>query len=118
MLKKLEDEIFEAKDEENYLSPYLRDDFLDAYITRGASHDMIFEEDVITPHSDDITKNPIPIKFLKVRANVTFAFRFDVQDSCVLPVLTKEKKLELIKQIILREKLGAKTTFGYGKFVE
>ncbi len=120
-VEKLKDEIFEGKKEGKPLPIYERDLFLDAYICKGddTHNDGIFSDDYITHHPSPI-KNPNPVRFLRIRSNVTFCFRFDFKDSRIegFEELTTQKKTELIKRIILREGLGAKTNVGYGQLEE
>jgi CRISPR-associated protein Cmr6 len=120
VIKGLRQEIFEGKDSSgNPLPMYKRDKFLDAYVVRGDDSDgndgKIFSDDYITHHSDPL-KDPNPVRFLRVRSNVTFLFAFECFDSAVIQELTAEKKAQLFKHIILEEGLGAKTSVGYGQF--
>ena len=98
-IKKLEEEIFEGDDI-----------FFDSYIVK--SNGKILSDDYITPHKD-LLKDPIPLRFIKISPEVTFRFEFELYDSSDL---SKEKKCELFKDIILDLGLGAKTNVGYGKF--
>jgi len=81
------------------------DIFFDAFVV--ANNEKIFDEDYITPHKE-ITKNPIPIKFLKIKAYTKFRFCFEFKKH-------KNEKEKLIKEILKRG-VGAKTSFGFGRF--
>ena len=86
------------------------DVFLDAVVINFTNN--LLEDDYITPHLD-ITKNPIPLRFIKVAPDVTFEFRFILKD---FENITKEEKLNIFKKIILDLGLGAKINVGFGKF--
>ena len=85
------------------------DVFFDATII---SNGKILGDDFITPHGDDPLKNPIPLRFIKVRPDVTFRFDFELSDG----LISKSKKIELFQNILVDLGLGAKTNVGYGKF--
>ncbi len=110
LLQKLKEEIFEGKLEGQPMAMYNRDIFLDAYITEGdpVNSFEIFKDDVIAHHYDEM-RNPNIIRFLRVRSNVTFAFRFETKDSLVIEKLKAEHKEKMFKIIIKREMLGART---------
>lgn len=91
-IKKLESEIFDNNDI-----------FFDAIIIKSGKNNKILEDDFITPHKE-ATKNPIPLRFIKVLPEVTFEFQFLLQDG----IIKKEQKLNLFKQIILDFGLGDK----------
>lgn len=112
-------EMFEGEVNGLSLPMYDRDVFLSAYIESADQkhNNRIFSDDYITPHESPI-KNPNPLRFLRVRSGVSVAFRFDLHDSSVIKEMKKVKKEEMIKKLIVREKLGAKTSVGYGKFRE
>ena len=88
------------------------DIFLDAVVINFK--DNLLEDDYITPHPD-IIKNPIPFRFIKIAPNVTFEFRFILND---FENISKKEKLNIFKNIILDVGLGAKTNVGFGKFKE
>ena len=88
------------------------DIFLDAVVVD--IEENLLEDDYITPHPD-IIKNPIPLRFIKVAPDVTFEFRFILND---FEDISKEKKLDIFKTIILDLGIGAKTNVGFGKFKE
>lgn len=111
-VKKLELEIF-GQDSKSGEVVAGKDIFFDAIITKGGKNNKILGDDFITPHKE-ATKNPIPLRFIKVLPEVTFDFRFTLQ--CGL--ITKEQKEHLFRQIIIDLGLGAKTNVGYGKFQE
>jgi CRISPR-associated protein Cmr6 len=101
-VKKLETEIFDNSDI-----------FFDAIIVKGDKQNKILGDDYITPHKE-ATKNPIPLRFIKVLPDVTFRFSFQLSGGTI----TAEQKQKLFKSIILDLGLGAKTNVGYGKFTE
>jgi CRISPR-associated protein Cmr6 len=125
-------EIFEGlrdftkkKNEERYFSIYKRDIFHDATISMSGANSKIIGSDSITPHikegmpyNQSMLKNPVPIPFLKVLPNVVFSFRFDLNNSFVLPEFNIANKIKLFQKILLTIGIGAKTNVGYGQFEE
>ncbi|MFX4154194.1 type III-B CRISPR module RAMP protein Cmr6 [Aliarcobacter butzleri] len=111
-VKDLEIEIFGQENKSNEVNQGT-DIFFDASIIKGTPNKKILVDDFITPHKE-ATKNPIPLRFLKVLPEVTFKFEFLLQDG----IIKKEEKTKLFKNIILDFGLGAKTNVGYGKFQE
>lgn len=99
-IKELEKEIFEGNDI-----------FFDAFITSSSSNKEFLSDDYITPHDNPI-KNPVPIRFLKIKPNVKFLFQFKLFDG----LIKKEIKLSLFKSILEDFGVGAKTNIGYGQF--
>jgi len=89
------------------------DIFFDAIIIKSGKDNKILGDDFLTPHKEP-TKDPIPLRFIKVLPEVTFDFKFELKDG----LITKEQKEKLFKDIILDFGLGAKTNVGYGKFSE
>lgn len=87
-----------------------QDIFLGAYPYENKERNYLASE-YITPHKK--LKNPNPISFVKVKANVRFQFSFLLKDS---EFLSAEQKCSLFKQIILDFGVGAKTNVGFGKF--
>ena len=85
---------------------FSKDVFLDAEIV--ANNEEVLDEDFITPHKE-LTKNPVPIKFLKVKKGVVFRFQFIFKNE-------SQKKEEFVKRVIKDLGLGAKTNVGYGRF--
>ena len=83
-----------------------KDIFFDAFII--ANNEEIFDEDFITPHKK-LTKNPVPLRILKIKPYVKFRFCFEFFEN-------REKKEKLIKEILKRG-VGAKTSFGFGRFI-
>lgn len=115
----LEAEIFDGKlINDKRLSLYERDVFYDAYIYEPNEQGKYLADDSITPHMPDLLKNPVPVSFLKILPEVTWAFYFDLKNSQTNETLTSDKKYKLFKQILLHFGLGAKTNVGYGQFVE
>lgn len=115
-VNKIKNEVFNGVDINGRKIPlYSRDIFFDAILNIDKNKNKkILEDDYITPHNNDLLKNPIPSKFLKVGPDVFFQFRFKLNDG----IIDKEKKLEIFKQIIIDLGIGAKTSVGYGYLVE
>lgn len=115
----LEKQIFEGKENNgDYLPMHKHDVFLDAFIIKTEDKDKkrIFADDYITPHSDPL-KNPVPVRFLKIRPEVTFQFNFVLQKSEIGPLtLEAENKAKLFENILKIFGIGAKTNVGYGQF--
>lgn len=83
----------------------------------------LFAEDAITPHHpgdpDAIFKEPIPLKFIKVPAGVTFKFQFRINDYNKDGIkLSSENILNVFKQILLDFGICAKRNVGYGHLKE
>lgn len=87
--------------------------FLDAmpiYNKRnGNESQQLFEEEFITPHGEDPTAKPNPLKMLKVKPNVCYCFRF---------LKIRQDQLDLFKEVIKLLGMGAKTNVGYGIMVD
>ena len=88
------------------------DIFLDAVIKRGNKDDLIVGSDSITPHGDDVTKDPTPLSMIKILPDVVMEFRFllDKNDD----ILPPDKKAVLFRSILEFNGIGAKTNVGYG----
>lgn len=132
--EKLEKKIFDGIDyvkdkkikTEIKLSTYKRDLFFDAFITETSTDNkgLFLADDYITCHQNSKHPemspftNPNPVRFLKVRSDVTFTFGFQLQDTVMEDglVFSKIMKRELFKQILLDLGIGAKTNVGYGQF--
>ncbi|MDR3088458.1 MAG: type III-B CRISPR module RAMP protein Cmr6 [Desulfobulbaceae bacterium] len=101
--------------------------FFDAVPVRPGKNGKIFGLDTITPHlpgSQDgqdfkyrgLT-NPVPLKMLKVIANVTFFFRFRIGQEIRLAdgqAVAAKDILALFKELLEITGLGAKTNTGFG----
>lgn len=102
--------------------------FFDAYVRKVENNftkadnskiAKLLGDDYITPHTEGIFKNPIPIRFLKVMPGVDFTFLFKLIDY-------KDEKGEIkaaairdvFKQILLDFGIGAKRNVGYGNFID
>ena len=127
----LEKEIFEGERLGNSIAINTRDVFFDAYLV---SDGVYLDEDYITPHDDGTKnakfKNPIPIKFLKIKSNKSIEFKFrcldkiqiiKIDSNCrkretILPLIESHKKVALFLKILLDLGIGAKTNVGYGQF--
>ncbi len=119
-LNALEAEIFDGTRNGRAVALPERDVFGDAYPSVGATDNKLLGTDFITPHGEDLTKNPTPIQMLRVLPGVTFTFQFrltngliDADNNAKINAATKGK---LFKQILLHLGAGAKTNVGYGRF--
>ena len=85
--------------------------------------ERVFMSEYITPHNSP-TEAPVPLKMLKVRPGIKYDFLFILSDFTYRTgdgkeiVLSKEKKLEIFKKLILRGGVGAKTNVGFGQFTD
>lgn len=110
-VKKLENDIFENENKKNGQV----DVFFDAVVKQGDKNRHILGFDYITPHGDDLTKDPVPVKILKVLPNVVFEFAFKLKDSTIDNVtITADKKKSLFISLLKHFGIGAKTNVGYG----
>jgi CRISPR-associated protein Cmr6 len=128
-IDEIEEVIFSGVNKDgSRVESYRRDIFFDAIPlcienNQESNPKTLFGPDYITPHVDKNgdpapTKNPVPIKFLKINPNVVYQFSFRFSDSTLSNgVLTKTDKEELFKKILSQSGLGAKTAVGYGQFV-
>ena len=92
------------------------DIFFDAVILKGDAQDKMLGFDYITPHSS-VTKNPIPIRIIKVLPYVLFEFRFRISDKEINGIKFSAGKIKwLFRELILLFGAGAKTNVGYGVF--
>ncbi|MBX7226372.1 MAG: type III-B CRISPR module RAMP protein Cmr6 [Chitinophagales bacterium] len=97
-------------------SIYKTDIFFDA-IPSVAKDGKLFGDDAITPHGTDITKNPLPLLFLKVMPNVVYDFHFKlIVTDLGNEKITAEAKMKLFETLIVTHGVGAKTNVGYGQF--
>ena len=97
---KIKDEIF------NY-----GDIFLDAELY--VENKEIFAIEHFTPHKDKFS-NPIPLKFLKIKENITFEFRFLLSKKEM--ILSTIQRKNLFECLIKELGIGAKTNENYGRF--
>ncbi len=106
-VKKLESDIFDNKDV-----------FLDAVVYDGEPNGRkLLGTDYITPHNASVTKNPVPVLFIKVLPRVQFEFRFKLSDSEIDGVkISAGKKKHLFEELLMLFGAGAKTNVGYGGF--
>lgn len=104
-VKNLEKEIFNNSDI-----------FLDAVICHGGKEGKIMGFDYITPHESP-TKNPVPIKIIKVLPDVGFEFRFIITNKTIDGInFSADDILKLFKELLCLFGSGAKTNVGYGMF--
>lgn len=125
--KKLEDGIFEGKDEKgNKINLANQDKFLEAFICNGVNGSIVYGnqpiekeniylgEDTITVHKHPL-KNPLPLRMLKILPGVEFCFQFIFHCEGGLSVDDKQKLFTFLLQ---QYGIGAKTSNGFGKFKE
>lgn len=93
-----------------------RDVFLDAMIVSGDEKGNILKSDYITPHPS-MFKNPKPIHILALKPGVKLEFCFLLRPGNIAEI-SKEKRFELYKNLILELGIGAKTNTGYGNLTE
>jgi len=92
------------------------DVFLDAVIRHGDDDGKIMGFDYITPH-ESTTKNPVPIKIIKVLPDVVFEFRFIITNKTIDGIsILAENILKLFEELLCLFGSGAKTNVGYGMF--
>ena len=92
------------------------DVFLDAVIRHGDDDGKIMGFDYITPH-ESTTKNPVPIKIIKVLPDVVFEFRFIITNKTIDGIsISAENILKLFEELLCLFGSGAKTNVGYGMF--
>lgn len=91
-----------------------REVFMDALITGIPKDGCVLANDYITPHKDNPFTDPVPIQFMKILPEVSFAFLFKL--GCTTSPLTENQRLELYHRILLDIGIGAKTNVGYGHF--
>lgn len=89
-----------------------KDVFFDAVLYDGNEYGLVMGEDYITPHKE-ATKNPIPIKLIKILPDVRFEFRFSLNNG----LISAEEKRELFSTLLQVFGIGAKTNVGYGALV-
>ena len=90
--------------------------FFDAVICKGDAQRNMLGFDYITPHSSP-TKNPNPIRMIKVLPDVQFEFRFKIRDIEINEMeFTADTIFSLFQELILLFGAGAKTNVGYGVF--
>lgn len=110
-IRALSDDIFEDNED---LSKE-KDIFFDAVIRCADKNGHILGFDSITPHGSDLTKNPTPIRIIKVLPDVFFEFNFRLRPSKIGDVdFSIEKKQKLFIDILENFGIGAKTNVGYG----
>ena len=128
---KLKKDIFQGIDfNDQKIKTYSRDCFFDAEIVASLQENPIngnkfLADDYITCHQNltdpKMTSftEPNPVKFLKVRSNVIFQFKFRLSSTDMNGLkLTPKVKLEIFKNILTDLGVGAKTNVGYGQFTK
>lgn len=118
----LEMQVFEGLDIEKsieaskpvYQSIYKRFIFYDALPKKAGENGKLFGPDAITPHTAGPLKNPIPLLFLKVLPNVTYAFRFGTISMLACYASSIDETVKLLANVLSNTGIGAKTNVGYG----
>lgn len=120
---KLERAVFDGIDYQTQtkLGKYHRDVFGDVFIA-SFNNDML-RDDFITPHHKgidevlDLLQDPVPHRFLKIKAGVVLDFSFRLVDTAVASGLTFTKKMkwEVFSTLFEEFGIGAKTNVGYGR---
>ncbi len=89
-----------------------QDTFYDSYILQKPEIKYLLD-DYITPHGDDPTKNPIPIKMLKIGSGnqLVIQIKFSSNETFI----TRDERKNLFTNILEFTGLGAKTNVGYGQ---
>lgn len=124
-IKKLRDYIFEggADDEETAQEDVFFDALIVGQKENGKGEKSFMGIDYITPHNIP-TKNPTPIKMLKIMPDIHIQFNFDLKDIKIKRpnnddiIITGADKINLFKSLLLLGGIGAKTNIGYGQFIE
>lgn len=94
------------------------DVFLDAVLYDSNQYKKLLGFDYITPHKE-VTRNPIPIRIIKVLPDVCFEFRFILSDRELNGKKLSSGKLKwLFSELLCVFGAGAKTNVGYGTFVK
>lgn len=88
------------------------DVFFDAYVVEATG--KLLGDDYITPHGNDPTQEPTPLRFIKVMPGVIFQFDFDLSDS---EMIQSNMKALMFSKILSDLGIGAKTNVGYGKLL-
>lgn len=124
--KKLELAIFEGKEyATGEMKPSTKVDvFFDSFISLVEGNGSFLCDDYITSHRQEDgsyspLKEPNPVRFIKVRPDVTFKFQFRLGNDVISDniIITGEIKSEIFKMILLDLGIGAKTNVGYGQFI-
>lgn len=101
-----------------------KDIFFDSFISKVKDNGEFLYDDYITSHRQEDgsyspLKEPNPVRFIKVKPDVTFKFQFRLDNDvlCDNIIMTGEIKREIFKMILLDIGIGAKTNVGYGQFI-
>ena len=107
-------EMFEGKEKnESRRGAYQRDEFFNCFLSPSNDQKTpILAKDFITPHGDNVLRNPIPIAFIKLNSGLKMKFYFRFIDSTI----NSNVKKELVNKILIDLGIGAKTNVGYGNF--
>ncbi len=108
-----------VKELENYIFDY-SDIFFDAVVFDSNDEGKLLGFDYVTPHSS-ATKNPIPVKMIKILPGVRFEFRFklknyELKKTETLLTIEAETICALFEELLILFGAGAKTNVGYGIF--
>ena len=124
-IKNLENIIFEGAAANKQISPNMQDVFFDSFPKSAGISNVIegntakeykgvfLGEDTITPHRHPL-KNPVPLRLIKVIPGVTFQFQFFLNDLGI----SHFDKLKLFEELLKRFGAGAKSSVGFGKFID
>jgi len=89
--------------------------FCDAYISQTLLDGKIFADDYCTKHGDDLFKEPLPLRFLKIAPGVQITFQFILYDYSENGLnITKHQICDAFERIIMDFGIGAKRNYGYG----
>lgn len=111
-IKELQYAVFESEEDADVET----DVFFDAVVRRGDENGKVMGYDSITPHGKDLTKNPNPIKIIKIMPDVILEFSFDLKETKLQSgsIISAEDKKKLFISILCHFGIGAKTNVGYG----
>ena len=85
-------------------------------LTKGDERKRILGPDSITPHGNNLLKNPMPITFRKIGPGCELEFRFKLVDSKIGDkTFSAVSKKALFEEILKTVGIGAKTNVGYGQ---
>ncbi len=114
-IKELKYKIFESENDTSVNT----DVFFDAVIRCGDKNGNIVGFDSITPHGTDLTKNPTPLKILKVLPDVVLEFSFNLKNTKIgEKEISADQKKKLFEEILCHFGIGSKTNVGYGVLSE
>ncbi len=137
-IESLQNILFEGiKTDKTKINPLKQDTFLGAYPSRGTTKNIVFTvsdrianttnyngerdisislgtflfDDTLAYHPHPLF-DPMPLRFLKILPDVEINFQFILNNEGI----KKEHKVKLIKYLLQKYGIGAKTSSGYGQF--